>query len=437
MKKLFTISFLIVVCYFIGTLTFHINRKDCPLRESVPSDAFPAKEGLVGVQSVNATSQFARKYEINCQSCHTAFPRLNYFGEQFRRNGYQMPDTTDGDENKTPVGDNLFMDKVGNLFGLRVNFTPAKYTTNALQSNNKYKGKLQFGNPNWLQIFTAGSIFKNTSIFIETEIQSDKDTAKAYNNWMILGYHNIFDTSLLNVRVGKLAVMDNFSQSGRLRMMPEPKIDAFESYKSAGAGTGNEDQATLTGPQPGLEVYGYKGPFLYSVGVVNGKKWDDTNKYKNFFATLRADIQEGEFAGSNISSWGYYGWDTKNAAVSSNRDRFWRTAGGANLRWKDLDVIGAFMYGKDDNWDLATGLVQKTKSLSGQAGYLLTPKWFTALQYDWLDGTAATQDLHKFSQSIAFMPRENMRIDLISALELKERTNGRRHQFMINVRSIF
>ncbi len=42
--------------------------------------------------SAMATSQWARKYGQSCVTCHTDFPRLNYYGERFMRNGYQLPD---------------------------------------------------------------------------------------------------------------------------------------------------------------------------------------------------------------------------------------------------------------------------------------------------------------------------------------------------------
>ena len=38
---------------------------------------------------------FARKYKTSCQTCHNGYPKLNAFGEAFRRNGYQFPGGTD------------------------------------------------------------------------------------------------------------------------------------------------------------------------------------------------------------------------------------------------------------------------------------------------------------------------------------------------------
>src|SRR5689334_13670924 len=43
---------------------------------------------------------FARKYNTSCATCHNGFPKLNSFGEAFRRNGYQFPGGTDAEFTK-------------------------------------------------------------------------------------------------------------------------------------------------------------------------------------------------------------------------------------------------------------------------------------------------------------------------------------------------
>jgi hypothetical protein len=40
----------------------------------------------------HAMPAFARAYEMSCNVCHAAFPRLNGFGEQFRDNNMRLPD---------------------------------------------------------------------------------------------------------------------------------------------------------------------------------------------------------------------------------------------------------------------------------------------------------------------------------------------------------
>jgi hypothetical protein len=42
-------------------------------------------------RAARAIPAFARKYETSCLTCHTVYPKLNPFGEAFRRNGYRFP----------------------------------------------------------------------------------------------------------------------------------------------------------------------------------------------------------------------------------------------------------------------------------------------------------------------------------------------------------
>ena len=67
-------------------------------------------------QPLLAISQWSRKYKVSCTTCHTVFPRLNWYGEQFKWNGYQDPDKDepDGDETgKTRLNDRVVLDQVG------------------------------------------------------------------------------------------------------------------------------------------------------------------------------------------------------------------------------------------------------------------------------------------------------------------------------------
>jgi hypothetical protein len=46
---------------------------------------------LLGTVPSYSIPAFARKYKTSCMTCHNGFPKLNAFGEAFRRNGYQFP----------------------------------------------------------------------------------------------------------------------------------------------------------------------------------------------------------------------------------------------------------------------------------------------------------------------------------------------------------
>ena len=50
---------------------------------------------LSGSPSANALPAFARKYGLRCSACHESWPMLNYFGQKFKDNGYQLMNDRD------------------------------------------------------------------------------------------------------------------------------------------------------------------------------------------------------------------------------------------------------------------------------------------------------------------------------------------------------
>lgn len=46
---------------------------------------------LLWAQNSQAIPVFARQYELSCAACHSAFPKLNEFGEKFRDSNYRLP----------------------------------------------------------------------------------------------------------------------------------------------------------------------------------------------------------------------------------------------------------------------------------------------------------------------------------------------------------
>ncbi|NMB81505.1 MAG: hypothetical protein GYA14_06775, partial [Ignavibacteria bacterium] len=43
-------------------------------------------------ETTSAIPAFARKYNMTCQTCHSPFPKLKPYGEEFAANGFQLPD---------------------------------------------------------------------------------------------------------------------------------------------------------------------------------------------------------------------------------------------------------------------------------------------------------------------------------------------------------
>ena len=72
------------------------TRSDVRLIQSLATSALILAFLLLsGSQSANALPAFARKYGMRCSACHETWPMLNYFGQKFKDNGYQLMNDKD------------------------------------------------------------------------------------------------------------------------------------------------------------------------------------------------------------------------------------------------------------------------------------------------------------------------------------------------------
>lgn len=402
---------------------------------------------VLGSTSADATSQWSRKYGVACTTCHTAaFPRLNYYGERFMRNGYQDIGSQDGDTaGKQGIGDRLFIEELGNLLGVRLNVVPLRVTTNALeQEPGTFSDRAQIGNADWLQLFTAGSVFKNVSIFVETEFTSSGDL---HNSWFRFGFHNLAGgRSYLNAWVGIMDPLELHVASGRLPMIPPARQQAFLVRSSGGTG---DDSIDIRTGRPAFALFGEVGPLVYEIGVDNGRTLEDPNDYKNGWATLRLERRAGWLEGSAVSVFGYGGTDTKklrdvtDTFIGTVRNRFWRVSPGMNLRWGGLDLIGAYVFGTDDNWGLASSGGEdeaQHHAVFAQVGHPLGKWLHLAAQWDgvWSDDAPALR-LQRVAAAISFQPRENWRVIVMPRADVlsKSITHPRRqHELAIMIRTM-
>ncbi len=414
------------------------------------------------VGPASATAQWSRKYNLSCQTCHSAFPRLNYYGQRFMRNGYQDPDNAvpDGDETgKKALNDITFIDKIGNLFGVRLNVNPLQYRTNVLTDaeTGEVENQLSLGSTGWAQFFVAGSIAQNKSIFIEMEF-----TDRGYHySWYKLGFHNLFDSSLGNVVVGNIPARDYGAYPNRLRIMGPVKGDVFGIKSSGGADSKNLDENTLnaSGSRPGIQYYGYQGPVLVWGGVSPGDNGAtsnigrDLNDKLHYWGGLRLEATEEmglPIEGSAISAWYYQGTDTgsdpgERSEFGPVANDYSRMSVETEIRAGDFEVMAAYLMGTDENWNLTAEdpLEIEYSGFSVVGGYMQeTPMGLMhyCLQYDSVTSDDVEDlEVTYVTPSVSFFPRENIRIGVYGRFDM---TDGReddekQNDIFLNVRTMF
>jgi hypothetical protein len=216
---------------------------------------------------------FARKYKTSCATCHTGFPKLNAFGEAFRRNGYQFPGGTDAEFTKEePVS----MGSEGNKRAFPDAIWPGSIPGSSPVSLF-FNGEVDY-NPKTDPRFTldglgteietsiGATVGEDVSLFGEFAIHS---SGEAELDRAFVIFSNLIGSSYaLNMRVGEIepGVLSFSNKRAWL------KGDDLQGFWIMTRAFSDDMGWTIEGEnQKGMEVNGMAGGrFGYSAGIVEG-----------------------------------------------------------------------------------------------------------------------------------------------------------------------
>ena len=116
---------------------------------------------LSGAPSANALPAFARKYGLRCSACHESWPMLNYFGQKFKDNGFQLMNDRD-----SPIWQDA------SYWPITLRITPfwSRESTNKVAVDTAPTGEQKMTttgfNLSGLDILTGGTLEKNISFLL-------------------------------------------------------------------------------------------------------------------------------------------------------------------------------------------------------------------------------------------------------------------------------
>ena len=246
---------------------------------------------LSASQSENALPAFARKYGLRCSACHESWPMLNYFGQKFKDNGYQLMNDRDAPiwQNPsywpvtfriTPIWHRVSTGKV------EVDTYPGGvYTPNSAIQRIESSGFDLSG----LDFHTGGTLEKNFSFYV---LPSSDNTASFHFETAMARLDNLFGSPWLNVKLGKFELDNLLSEKRILTLTGNGGI--YQNYHFIPVGDGNI-YGQIGDNQLGLELMGhsyndrtrYSASLLSSsdgnVGLITG-----ANSYTGFFTFSQA-----------------------------------------------------------------------------------------------------------------------------------------------------
>jgi hypothetical protein len=264
----------------------------------------------------SAIPVFARKYGFDCTMCHSAFPRLNDFGQRFRANGYRLPglEATEKTVWETPA--------------------PVALRTSAGYNHERIKdspaaGKVSQFELNGLDLVSGGLMSTRAGYFLiaPPEVKPSKGVA-AQEGTIEMASVVLSDlgSPWLNLRVGRFEPgCVAFSVKRSLSVSP------YAVYDLAMPGG-----VSFADTQVGLECAGHGCcGFSYAAGWVNGSPTNlDSDKPADVYLRVAKVIGpgEGQTAGHRLGAVAYLG----QARPDSTHSR---------ESWRILGADGSFCFG--------------------------------------------------------------------------------------------
>jgi len=293
-----------------------------------------------------AIPAFARKYGFNCNMCHTAFTKLNDFGQRFRDTGYQVPGQQGKESNVFDTPPPIAM----------------RLSTGLSFYDNRKDNTLGF-NLFGFDFLAAGVLHKNISFLLiytpridepASDYTGDNSAQMAGLESVSLIFSNVIQDAL-NIRIGRFEPAYHAFSSKRNYYLFEP----FEIYNF----TAPHNNYVFDDNQIGIEATGhFRSGFKYGLGILNGTGANpDNNKRKDIYANLFQTFGkgDGQSAGQRIGMFGYYGSQPTiippGSIVASTGETngmankpFYRAGVSGSFNLKTFNLQALYMRGMDD-----------------------------------------------------------------------------------------
>src|SRR6202521_3130212 len=295
---------------------------------SVLAAAFALFFFLLGAsRSASALPAFARKYGLRCSACHESWPMLNYFGQKFKDNGYQLMNDRDA-----PIWQNPgYWPVTFRIIPLWHRVSTGKVLVDTYSSGNP----LPTGSAiqrittsgfdiSGLDFHTGGTLEKNISFYV---LPSSNNAASFHFETVMARLDNLFGSPWLNVKLGKFE-LDNLLSEKRILTLTGNggiyQLYHFSPLTAAGVPDGNV-WGKMGDNQLGAELMGHSwnDRTRYSVALLSTNDGTPGSPYGNAYTGFFAASQAFDAGKAGVQRVGFY-------AMVGQAPTTWLTSGGPN-----------------------------------------------------------------------------------------------------------
>jgi hypothetical protein len=291
-------------------------------------------------QSVSALPAFARKYGLRCSACHESWPMLNYFGQKFKDNGYQLMNDRDA-----PIWQNpSYWPVTFRILPIWHRVSKGKQVVDSGDGQVEQRITSSGFDLSGLDFHTGGTLEKNISFYV---LPSSDATASFHFETVMTRLDNIFGSTWLNVKLGKFELDNLLSEKRILTLTANGGI--YQLYHFMPVGDGNIF-GQIGSNQLGVEVMGhsFNDRTRYSAALLSSNNGSvglpyGANSYSGFFAASQA-FDTGKLG---VQRLGFY-------AMVGEAPTTWLTNGGApiggsgtgNKTFSREGFVGQFYFGQ-------------------------------------------------------------------------------------------
>ena len=291
-------------------------------------------------QSASALPAFARKYGLRCSACHESWPMLNFFGQKFKDNGYQLMNDRDA-----PIWQNPgYWPVTFRIIPLWHRVSTGKVPVDNGGGQIEQRVSASGFDLSGLDFHTGGTLEKNYSFYV---LPSSDATASFHFETVMARLDNLFGSPWLNVKLGKFELDNLLSEKRILTLTANGGI--YQLYHFMPQGDGNIF-GQIGANQLGVEVMGhsYNDRTRYSASLLSSNNGSvglpyGSNSYTGFFAGSQA-FDAGRLGVQRV---GFY-------AMVGEAPTSWLTNGGApipgsgtgNKGFSRVGFVGQFYFGQ-------------------------------------------------------------------------------------------
>jgi hypothetical protein len=275
-------------------------------------------------QPANALPAFARKYGLRCSACHESWPMLNYFGQKFKDNGYQLMNDRDA-----PIWQNP------GYWPVTFRITPIWHRVSTgkvpidVYASDGAGGSIITGSQiqrvtssgfdlSGLDFHTGGTLEKNFSFYV---LPSSNNAASFHFETVMARLDNLFGSPWLNVKLGKFELDNLLSEKRILTLTANGGI--YQLYHFAPVGDGNIF-GQIGANQLGAEVMGHSwnDRTRYSAAILSSSAGNVGLPYGNAYTGFFTASQAFDAGKLGVERVGFY-------AMVGQAPTTWLTQGGA------------------------------------------------------------------------------------------------------------